>query len=179
MSAGSAPRPAVRLATVILWSVVGLVLLGLALMLVRSFATQPQSGKAPDFSLGTYDGKTISLASLRGQVVLVNFWASWCAPCAEEAPALERVWQTYKDRGVTFVGVGYVDSDAAARKFIEQYGITYLNGPDLGTRISDAYAIEGVPETFIVNRQGEISFFAKRPLTEDDLTAALDKALAE
>jgi cytochrome c biogenesis protein CcmG/thiol:disulfide interchange protein DsbE len=172
------PRPGARWGTLIIWIVVGLVLFGLAMALARSFAAQPGSGPAPDFTLDSYDGDTLTLSGLRGQVVVVNFWASWCVPCADEAPGLEKAWQAYRDQGVMFIGVDYVDSDAEGRKFIEKYGITYPNGPDLGNRISDAYAIQGVPETFIIDRQGEVAFFAMRPLSFEELSAEIEKALS-
>ena len=178
MSEEATPRPGARWITIVIWVVVGLVLLGLALALARSFAAQPRSGPAPDFTLDTYDDETMTLSGLRGQVVVINFWASWCVPCADEAPGLEKAWQTYRDQGVMFIGVDYVDSDAEGRKFIEKYGITYPNGPDLGNRISDAYAIQGVPETFIIGRQGEIVYFAMRPLSFEELSAEIEKALS-
>jgi cytochrome c biogenesis protein CcmG/thiol:disulfide interchange protein DsbE len=114
---------------------------------------------------------------LRGQVVVINFWASSCDYCANEAPDLERAWQDYRDQGVVFVGVDYKDSDAEGRKFIERYGITYPNGPDLDNRISDMYVIVGMPETFIIDRQGEIVFFAMRPLSFEELSAEIEKLL--
>jgi cytochrome c biogenesis protein CcmG/thiol:disulfide interchange protein DsbE len=170
--------PAVHWGRIVVWGVVGLVLVFLALGLVQAFAAQPQAGEAPDFTIQSYGGETYTLSELRGQVVVINFWASWCGPCATEAPDLEAAWQAYKDRGVVFIGVGYVDSDAKAKEFIGEYGITYPNGPDLGTKISDAYNIRGVPETFIVNGAGEITFFAQAPLTFEQLSGEIDKALA-
>ena len=110
---------------------------------------------------------------------MVNFWASWCAPCAEEAPDLQQAYENYRDQGVTFLGVAYVDSEAKATAYIEQYGITYPNGPDLRSEISDAYNIRGVPETFIVNRDGEIVFFAMEPLTYSRISAAIEQAMNE
>lgn len=163
----------------VVWIVVGVILIGLAMALIKAFTAQPQSGLAPDFTLNTYDGQTITLSKLRGQVVVINFWASWCGPCAEEAPDLEAAWEAYRDRGVTFIGVDWVDSDEKGRAFIERFGITYPNGPDLGTRIADSYHIRGVPETFIVNAKGEITFFAMEPLTYERLSAAIEKALSD
>lgn len=177
MSEETTTRLGTHWGTIVIWVVVGLVLLGLATALARSFTAQPKSGLAPDFTLKTYDDDTITLSGLRGQVVVINFWASWCVPCADEAPGLQKAWETYRDQDVMFIGVDYVDSDAEGRKFIEKYGITYPNGPDLGNRISDAYAIQGVPETFIVDRQGEIAFFAMRPLSFEELSAEIEKAL--
>jgi cytochrome c biogenesis protein CcmG/thiol:disulfide interchange protein DsbE len=161
----------------IIWCVVGLALLGLALALARSSAAQPRSGPAPDFTLTSYDGETIALSGLRGQVVVVNFWASWCDYCADEAPELQRAWQEYRDQGVVFVGVDCKDSDAEGRKFIERYGITYPNGPDLGNRISDTYMIAGMPETFIIDRQGEIVLFDMVPLSFEELSAEIERLL--
>lgn len=178
--AREASRPARRkgIGAVIAWIAVGAALIFLALGLIRAFTAQPTSGLAPDFTLNTYDGQTITLSALRGKVVVINFWASWCVPCAEEAPALEATWQAYKAKGVVFIGVDYVDSDANGRAFLQQHGITYLNGPDLGTRISDAYHIKGVPETFVVNRKGEVTFFAPRVMTFDELSAQIEGAMA-
>ena len=169
-----------RLGRVVIWVVVGLVIVFLAAGLMSAFATQPTDGKAPDFTLMTYNTDApITLSDLRGQVVVVNFWASWCAPCAEEAPDLQQAYENYRDQGVTFLGVAYVDSEAKATAYIEQYGITYPNGPDLRSEISDAYNIRGVPETFIVNRDGEIVFFAMEPLTYSRISAAIEQAMNE
>jgi cytochrome c biogenesis protein CcmG/thiol:disulfide interchange protein DsbE len=177
MSGEASPRPGTRWGCLITWCVVGLALLGVALALARSSAAQPRSGPAPDFTLTSYDGEMITLSGLRGQVVVINFWASWCDYCADEASDLKRAWQDYRDQGVVFVGVDYKDSNAEGRKFIERYGITYPNGPDLDNRISDKYVIVGMPETFIIDRQGEIVFFAMRPLSFEELSAEIEKIL--
>jgi cytochrome c biogenesis protein CcmG/thiol:disulfide interchange protein DsbE len=168
----------IRWGRIIVWIAVALVLLFVALGLVNAFATQPQEGVAPDFTLETYGGDTYTLSELRGQVVVVNFWASWCQPCAQEAPALEAVWQDYKDQGVMFLGVDYVDSEAQALEYLSEHGVTYPNGPDLGTRISDAYHIRGVPETFVINAEGEVTYFAQQALSYDQLAFQIDRALA-
>ena len=141
--------------------------------------SQPTSGSAPDFSLTTFDGQTVRLSDLRGKVVMINFWASWCGPCRDEAPELQRTWERYKDRGVVFLGIAYTDTERNAQAFLKEYGTTYPNGLDLGTRISAQYHIQGVPETFIVDRDGNIVEFVMLPLTEPALSAKLDRALAQ
>lgn len=163
----------------LVWLVV-LGLLGvLGWKLVTDRQAQPRSGLAPDFTLTTFDGQVIRLPDLRDKVVVLNFWASWCKPCEEEADELERAWRMYRDKGVVFIGVDWVDTEAAALDYIKRFNITYPNGPDTGTRISQAYRIQGVPETFFINRKGEIVDLKIAPLTWDELTAKLDKLVAE
>jgi len=154
-----------------------LVLAVLALLAYGVIATGrgPLSGgAAPDFTLTLFDGGQLSLSELRGQVVVINFWASWCPPCRDEALVLERAWRSYRDRGVVFVGVDYMDTEPAAQAYIEEFGVTYPNGPDLGTRIAQAYRIKGVPETFFITPQGEVAEVFIGPLSEARLTAILE-----
>jgi cytochrome c biogenesis protein CcmG/thiol:disulfide interchange protein DsbE len=145
---------------------------------VRQQQTQPTSGAAPDFSITTFDGDTFRLSDLRGQVVVINFWASWCVPCREEAPALESIWQQYRDRGVVVLGVAYADLDNDSLAFMREFGITYPNGPDTGTTISDnLYHITGVPETFIIDQDGQVAEFVFGNVSERGLSASLDALL--
>ncbi|MBX3082705.1 MAG: TlpA family protein disulfide reductase [Anaerolineae bacterium] len=150
-----------------------------ALGLIRQQAGQPTTGAAPLFTLKTFDGNEVSLKDLRGQVVVINFWASWCAPCQYEAPEVQATWEQYKDKGVVFLGVAYTDTEREAKKFLEKHGVTYINGLDFKTAISEEYAIQGVPETFIVDRQGNISAFVPAPLTQPELGKLIDAALAK
>src|SRR5512135_3188224 len=122
---------------------------------IRS-AKPVEKGLAPQFTLPLFSGGTFSLAEQRGKVVVVNFWASWCIPCRQEAPILENTWRKYKDRGVVFVGVDYVDTDKEAMAFIQEFNVTYPNGPDIGTETSRAYRIQGVPETYFVGKDGQL-----------------------
>jgi cytochrome c biogenesis protein CcmG/thiol:disulfide interchange protein DsbE len=176
----AAPAKKMSWGRIAIWGVVGLMLIFIAWGLINAFATPPVIGQpAPDFSMALYQGGgDFTLSDYRGQVVVINFWASWCGPCAEEAPALESAWQTYQDRGVMFVGVDWVDAEANALAFIAKHGVTYPNGADLGTDIADAYRIRGVPETFIVSRNGKVTFYAPYPLTYEQLAAEIEKALA-
>ncbi|HNT53958.1 MAG TPA: TlpA disulfide reductase family protein [Anaerolineaceae bacterium] len=142
-----------------------LVLLGISLS--RTQSGRPDIGdRAPEFTLTTFAGDSIRSTDLVGQVVLLNFWASWCLPCAEEAAALEQVWRDYQPGGqVMFIGVDYVDTEPEARAYLQDYNVTYPNGPDLGTRISRAYRITGVPETYLIDASGIIRGYKLGPFT--------------
>jgi cytochrome c biogenesis protein CcmG/thiol:disulfide interchange protein DsbE len=159
----------------LLGAVVALGVIGVSLMLTGQH--QPTSGPAPEFSLRTFDGDTFNLADQRGQIVIINFWASWCVPCRDEAPILQNVWERYRDRGVVPVGVAYLDVERDARAFIDEFGITYPNGLDMGKVISKQYRIQGVPETFIVGQDGEIVDFYIGPAKEGQLDAIIEQEL--
>jgi cytochrome c biogenesis protein CcmG/thiol:disulfide interchange protein DsbE len=134
--------------------------------------------KAPAFTLTTFQEEQIDLTDLRGKVVVINFWASWCKPCEEEAADLEQAYQIMKDRGVIFLGINYVDTEPEALGYLDRFGISYPNGPDLGTRISQAYRIRGVPETFVIGPDGRVSSFQKGPyLSLSAITQAVEAAL--
>lgn len=136
--------------------------------------------RVPDFQLTTFDGSSIDIADLRGQVVVVNFWASWCVPCEEEAAELEMAHQQFKDQGVVFLGVDYVDTETEALAYLDRFGITYANGPDLGTRISQAFRMRGVPETYIVGRDGRLKHVQIGPYASlDEVVAAVNLSMEE
>ena len=147
--------------------------------LVKAQKSPITSGAAPDFTLTSFDGKTLTMSKLQGKVVVVNFWASWCPPCRVEAPYLEQTWRKYKDRGVVFIGVDYVDTEPNALTYLKEFDITYFNGPDLGTRISQSYNIKGVPETYYVARNGEVRGNTIGPLIPPQLDQKIDELLAE
>lgn len=141
-----------------------------------------QGNKAPDFTLPLFDQfeeDQITLADLRGQVVVVNFWASWCVECYKEAALLEQAWQDYEEQGVVFVGVDYLDTDTEGLAYMAKYGITYPSGPDIGDKISKAYAITGVPETFFIDKDGNIAHVQIGPIEKAQLYGLLDKLVAQ
>jgi len=132
---------------------------------------------APDFSLTLFDGTVLRLEELRGKVVFLNFWASWCPPCRAEARMLEAAWRGHKDRGVVFLGINIQDKEDAARKFLEEFGVTYPNGMDPGSKIAIDYGVWGLPETFIIDREGRITYKHVGALGVDTVIAKLDEAL--
>ncbi len=135
--------------------------------------------KAPAFMLTTFDGQTIDSADFAGKVVLVNIWASWCKPCEQEAPFLQQAWEQYADRGdVLFLGIDYVDTEKQALSYLDRFDITYPNGPDLGTNIFHAFRAQGVPETFVINKLGEVAAVKIGPFTTlDEITAIIERLL--
>jgi cytochrome c biogenesis protein CcmG/thiol:disulfide interchange protein DsbE len=170
-------RRGLSLGSIVLLVGIALTAVVFGLALIQRSQTQPTSGPAPDFTLTTLDGQTLRLSEQRGRVVVINFWASWCGPCRDEAPDLQAVWERYRDQGVLVLGIAYTDTESGARAFMAQYGQDYPNGLDLGTKISDQYNIQGVPETFIVRADGTISDFFIRPVRQAELSAAIERAL--
>jgi cytochrome c biogenesis protein CcmG/thiol:disulfide interchange protein DsbE len=116
---------------------------------------------------------------LRGKVVVINFWASWCKPCEQEAAEVEAAWKTYEPGGqVVFFGADYVDTEPEARGYLKKFAITYPNGPDLGTRISQIFRITGVPETYFIDQDGKLVYAQIGPFTsEAQIHAILDPLL--
>jgi cytochrome c biogenesis protein CcmG/thiol:disulfide interchange protein DsbE len=142
-----------------------LVLLGLGLFHAQN-PIMSIGSKVPDFTLKLFDNyqyqnmNQVNLASLHGKVVVVNFWASWCVTCADEAPDMETAWLYYQPGGrVVFLGVDYTDVDTKALEFLSKFDITYPNGPDLGTRITPIFNRNiAMPETYIIDPQGILRY---------------------
>lgn len=131
---------------------------------------------APGFELTLFDAGTLRLGTLRGQVVVLNFWASWCLPCRAEAPTFARVSEAFGARGVRFVGVNIQDNDADARAFIQELGITYPNGPDPTGQITTDYGVAGLPTTIFVDAEGRIARRWLGGLTERQLVGFIEEA---
>ncbi|MBI4638630.1 MAG: TlpA family protein disulfide reductase [Candidatus Rokubacteria bacterium] len=137
----------------------------------------PMLGRpAPPFTLTLFDGRTLRLEDLRGRVVLLNFWASWCPPCRAEAPMLEAMWRELKDQDVVFVGVNTQDEAPRAQAFLEEFGITYPNGRDPGGRTAIDYGVWGLPEAVIVGPAGRITYKHIGTVGRTLLAAKIDEA---
>jgi cytochrome c biogenesis protein CcmG/thiol:disulfide interchange protein DsbE len=157
--------------------------LGFLTLLAYGFTRDPREIKSPligkvasPFSLTLFDGGRFDLEAQRDKVVVVNFWASWCLPCREEAPLLEAAWRAYRHRGVVFVGVNLQDQEPAAREFIQEFGLSFPNGRDPGSRIAVDYGVYGIAELFFVDRNGRITYKHIGLIGEALLRAKLEEA---
>ncbi len=111
-------------------------------------------GPAPEFRLPLRGGKDMSLSQLRGQVVMLNFWASWCGPCRQEMPLLESIQKKYKPLGFTMVGVNVEPDSAQAEKFLKQTPISFPVAYDRDSSVSKLFRVKGMPSTVIIDRKG-------------------------
>ncbi|MGH7366777.1 MAG: TlpA family protein disulfide reductase [Candidatus Rokuibacteriota bacterium] len=173
-------------ARVLRWAI-PLAVVPVLVLLAYGFRTDPREIPSPllgkpasPFTLTTFDGKPVSLEALRGHVVVVNFWASWCIPaCYDEAPSLERAWQAYRDQGVVLIGVNIQDKEEPARRFLDRFGHTFPNAPDLSGRVSVDYGVYGVPETFFIDREGRVRFKQVGAVTDAIMKRHVETLLAE
>ena len=152
----------------------------IALLAVRLWQTNVQgqraAGEAPELNFTTFDGEVIDLHDLRGKGVVINFWASWCTPCREEAELLEQTWRREKGGGIIFLGLDYLDQEPAALAYLNEFDITYPNGPDLRSQAARRYRIQGVPETFFVSPEGRIVETVVGPIaSQQELDALLER----
>ncbi len=182
----AAPQARFSTTTIIIGVVVLAALAVIGYALYDSSQDQPVSGTAPDFTVTTFDfaqtapynDQRVSQAELEGDTVLVlNFWSRNCVTCKDEAPMLERVWQDYKGQGVLFLGVNIRDGADNALVYVRDHKLSFPSAPDTKNRVEDAYRIQGTPETFVIDRDGEIIKHWVGSMSENALRREIKRAL--
>jgi len=180
--AAQAARRRLPLAYLVAAAVLPLILL--ALIAWRLLAAPPApaatiGSAAPDFTLTDLSGKTVSLASLRGHPVIVNFWASWCGPCIEEFPLLQQAERDHATDGLVIVGIVYQDRADAAASFMSRMGASWATAMDPGGRVATSYGIYAPPDSFFIDRNGVIAGRQIGQLSQQDLARQLDTILGK
>ena len=161
-----------------------LIILGLAFTFMNSTAyaaSEKITGKAANFTLKSRSGKNIKLSELRGQVVMLNFWASWCGPCRKEMPLLEKIHKKYKRLGFTLLGVNVEENSSAAKKYLRDVKVSFPILFDRTNKTSKLYDVSAMPTTILIDRSGNKRFLHKgyKPGYENDYKKQIKKLLRE
>lgn len=167
------PTGIILLAFAILLGFLALIAWGLN----RSMSGPIQVGqKVPDIEMVTFDDQMIKTSDYAGKVIVLNFWASWCKPCEQEAAELEMAHQYFLPGDqVVFLGLAYVDTEPNSLGYLDKFDITYPNGPDLRTSVSQMFKIRGVPETYIIGKDGRLAYVKIGPFTSlNEIIAAIE-----
>ena len=129
-----------------------------AATLAASVDTLRTGAPAPAFALQSNNGKPLNLADLKGQIVLVNFWASWCGPCRKEMPILEQLNRQYRNKGVALLGVNVEPDSAAATDWLKATPVSFPILFDVDSKVSKLYQVEGMPNTVILDKTGKVRY---------------------
>ncbi len=132
-----------------------------------------------DFSLETLEGGSVSLSGMRGKVVMLDFWSSWCPPCRAEAPVLSQVYGEYEGKPVQFIGISIWDREDDVLAHVEEYNVPYPNGIDGDGQIAIDYGVTGIPEKFFIDGEGRVVKRFVGPMNAGRLRSILDELLAE
>lgn len=136
---------------------------------------------APDFTLKTLNGESVRLADLRGQVVMINFWASWCGPCRQEMPLLNKIHDDYHKAGFTLLGINLDEQTSAAKAFLKTTPVTFPVLHDEGGKVADLYKNTAMPSSYFIDKKGKIAHLHRgyRPGEEQDYRKQIRKLLAQ
>jgi len=161
-----------------------IILAGIILLFTTSIsiaASEKLTGKAANFTLKSRSGKNIKLSELRGQVVMLNFWASWCGPCRKEMPLLEKISKKYKRLGFTLLGVNVEENSSAAKKYLREVKVSFPILFDRTNKTSKLYNVSAMPTTILIDRNGNKRFLHKgyKPGYENDYKKQIKKLLRE
>jgi len=149
---------------------VGLALLASVMFFVSTGQAGEIQGKAPDFTLKSASGKNLKLSEHRGEVVLLNFWASWCGPCRKEMPYLEQIQEKYADYGFTVMGVNVEEDSSKAKKMLKDIPVSFPILYDTSNSVSKAYKVSAMPTTVIIDRDGNMRYLHKGYKGGDEAT---------
>ncbi len=161
----SPPDSSNRTARIVFWGGAALLVASLvfAAFVIRNrlaaSAMPPAQTVAADFSLPSLDGDTIHLADMQGKVVVLNFWASWCFPCAAEMPEIQSFYEAHKDEGIVVVGINVGETEDTARAFVDRMGVTFPIALDESTDVATSYGMRGLPMTFVIDKDGAVHWF--------------------
>ena len=131
----------------------------------------PRPKFAEDFTIPTADGKPFKLSAQRGRPVFINFWATWCPPCLEEMPALERLWRAQKDAGFVMLAVTVDANPKLAAPFVERHKLSFVVGHDPKMELANTYGVRALPSSFVIDRDGRLTAVAIGPRVWDNLAA--------
>ena len=135
--------------------------------------------QAPDFQLETLDGKSLRLSDLRGKGVLVNFWATWCKPCREEMPAIQKMYEKYRDRGFEVVAVNIAETPVAVQGFTRQLGLTFPVVLDRDRQVTKLYQVGPIPTSFFVRPNGTIAHKVVGQMDEGQIEIYINDVIPE
>ena len=128
------------------------------------------SGPAPDFNLGARGGKNLALSELKGQVVMINFWATWCGPCRQEMPLLEQMYRKYRPMGFTMLGVNVEPDPSGAEDWLKETPVSFPILFDRENRVSKLYNVSGMPSSVLIDRKGNVRYLHRGYKSGDENT---------
>jgi peroxiredoxin len=136
--------------------VVAALVIATALLTTQYVSALDEGARAPAFNLTTMDGERVTLADLRGKVVIVDFWASWCEPCGHAMPALDRLYSRYKGNGLVVVGVSVDQTERNARSFLRRTHVSFPVAHDADHAVAERYSPPTMPSTYVIDRRGVV-----------------------